>query len=438
MTADVERLVTLQQKDTFECDTRRQALANRTKELRTARNKLLLEAGQSPAVADCEVTPWLAVELCSAKCGGGTKNLTRTILRNPDGGVSCPKLVQTVECNRYPCHVDCKMGDWSAWANCSAPCGGGQRSRDRAILQNAENGGQPCKVKKELKACNVRQCKDACDFGDWGAWGYCTKACGGGQRGRRRGPLDHSGLCPATENFEFKQCNAIACPAKLQCATRMELVVLVDGSELMDRTSFGHQIHFATELVGRLNLSRDNASSAGAVIYGTGLTPEKVSSPLTDNAADLQNWLNSVQTGKGPLKLEAGLAEAGRMLRSGNSDLPSTVLILLDGRPDSIYLARHQSKLLQDHGVRVVLAAVGQRLDSDMLSDLVSPPAVENIFIAPSFEALKQTIATTLAGLCPSGRFKGPTLAAQTAGAAASESPLSPWYLPPAAAPMDS
>jgi len=420
VTADFERLTALQEKDASECARATGQLSNRTKELRNTRNKMLLEAGESPAVSDCEVTPWLATEMCSVSCGGGTKNLSRTILRNAGGGAPCPKLTRTVLCNQAPCQVDCEMGGWSGWSNCSAPCGGGQHTRERAVLRAVHAGGQPCKVKHEQKACNVRPCSDGCKLGDWGSWGLCTKACGGGQRGRRRARI---GMCPAAEDVEeFEQCNGLNCPAKLQCTTRMEFVVLVDASELLDRTSFGHQIQFAANLLGRLYLSKVNGSLAGAVVYGAGVKDQEAFSPLTEDVAHLQEWLGAQQIGKGALKLEEGLTAAGRLLRSGNADLPSTVLILLDGRPDSIRLARHQSKVLQEHGVRVAIAAVGRLANNYMLGDIVSTPVVDNLFIAPSFEALQQTLETTFVGLCPAGK---------AATAAAAESPASSWYLPP-------
>mmetsp|Transcript_42879 Transcript_42879/g.133570 ORF Transcript_42879/g.133570 Transcript_42879/m.133570 type:complete len:357 (+) Transcript_42879:107-1177(+) len=42
--------------------------------------------------------------------------------------------------------VDCQWGEWMEWGPCSAPCGGGARSRARTVGVPAVNGGEECNV----------------------------------------------------------------------------------------------------------------------------------------------------------------------------------------------------------------------------------------------------------------------------------------------------
>ena len=54
---------------------------------------------------DCVVSAWTVSSVCSSACGGGTRNLTRSILDNPSGGgLSCPtNMESTSVCNTQAC-----------------------------------------------------------------------------------------------------------------------------------------------------------------------------------------------------------------------------------------------------------------------------------------------------------------------------------------------
>ena len=55
--------------------------------------------------------------------------------------------------------VDCKWSQYDDWSNCSKPCGGGQRSTQIFIAQNAFNGGKECEGPSEkVEPCNVNKC----------------------------------------------------------------------------------------------------------------------------------------------------------------------------------------------------------------------------------------------------------------------------------------
>ena len=54
--------------------------------------------------------------------------------------------------------MDCEVGDWSEWSDCSATCGGGTKTRGRGVVQEAENGGAVCPALEEEGSCNTDQC----------------------------------------------------------------------------------------------------------------------------------------------------------------------------------------------------------------------------------------------------------------------------------------
>ena len=54
--------------------------------------------------------------------------------------------------------VDCKVGEWSAWEDCSATCGGGTKTKTMTVVQKPINNGTPCPPLKETASCNTEEC----------------------------------------------------------------------------------------------------------------------------------------------------------------------------------------------------------------------------------------------------------------------------------------
>merc|ERR1719343_1064390 len=89
-------------------------------------------------------------------------------------------------CNQQPCPIDCVASIWSGFSACSADCGGGARTRARRAKVKAKYDGTPCGDLTETEPCNMQACDRNCKLGHWSAWSACSKACGGGERIRRR------------------------------------------------------------------------------------------------------------------------------------------------------------------------------------------------------------------------------------------------------------
>jgi len=120
-------------------------------------------------------------------CGGGNSDANQrgcgflgceTQCLDPDGngydlGCGCDK---GEACKKKDCVVEA----WGAWGACSKTCGGGQQERTRAVKQAAVYGGAACPVLKETKGCNPQTCAVDCVMNEWSAYGACSKKCGGG------------------------------------------------------------------------------------------------------------------------------------------------------------------------------------------------------------------------------------------------------------------
>ncbi len=61
-------------------------------------------------------------------------------------------------CAGAPAPVDCVVDDWGDWGRCSARCGGGTRQRTRSVLTPASCGGAACPALTESLTCNTMIC----------------------------------------------------------------------------------------------------------------------------------------------------------------------------------------------------------------------------------------------------------------------------------------
>jgi len=141
-----------------------------------------------PPPVDCAMGSWSQWGNCSRGCGGGQKERSRGVTGTPQGKPCAGELQQVASCNEQNCEgtTDCTYSPWAAWGACQS-CGG-QRSRLRHIVSYPQNGGVACADEdlEETDKC-PRDCNTLfCSWGDWRSWGECSTKCGTGKRSRTR------------------------------------------------------------------------------------------------------------------------------------------------------------------------------------------------------------------------------------------------------------
>jgi hypothetical protein len=181
-------------------------------------------APASTTVQDCRVTLWGQWSACTKDCGGGVQNRTRQIFAQPaNGGLACPHaLRETQACNNDTCAVptSCVVTVWTQWSECSATCGGGHQNRSRTITTPAANGGTPCpQAMSETQACNSDPCPVNCALNDWPTqWSPCSKSCGSGVQSMsttvKIQPANGGTPCP--ELTKTQPCNTQPCPVNCE------------------------------------------------------------------------------------------------------------------------------------------------------------------------------------------------------------------------------
>ena len=111
---------------------------------------------ERPSCKDCvpKDYPYLGKTLCNGECSWNVnkcepKNSSSCI--GPDWACKLPA----------PIKVDCKLSPWTTWSPCSNTCSRGTSSRKRSVIQKEQNGGMACPRLHETNDCNKPQCPGA-------------------------------------------------------------------------------------------------------------------------------------------------------------------------------------------------------------------------------------------------------------------------------------
>lgn len=198
---------------------------------------------------DCVVDEWGSWSLCKGCLAQdelpGSSIRTRAILVQPDGGDSCPDLIQSNTCPNTTCDVDCVVGEWSDWGSCSVICGDGYQLRSRNISTSPVGAGLACPPLTETLYC-FQPCEN-CVLGPW-EYGPCTPTCSNepNATGLRRATRDATPLvqvlpdgttvtltmCPPENNLDT--CSIPCCPVDCVMTPWGDWGDCIDG--VMNRT----------------------------------------------------------------------------------------------------------------------------------------------------------------------------------------------------------
>jgi len=203
---------------------------------------------------DCQLSEWEQWQPCSRSCDGVTSRTRKILQMNKGAGEWCSDvegenvpLEQVQACNGakdimamvesaepgataamqecgFAGHepIDCELGEWEVWSDCSASCDGGQQSRKRKIVALPENGGKACDGPLELIApCAALTCvaPEDCVWGSWSNWGSCSQCDGDRNRVRQVARQGNSKgkLCESGTSKQVEKCNNCSPYKTLYC-----------------------------------------------------------------------------------------------------------------------------------------------------------------------------------------------------------------------------
>ncbi|XP_068696389.1 coadhesin-like [Montipora foliosa] len=173
-----------------------------------------------PCAVNGHWSSWTALGPCSKSCGRGMQYRRRTCTNPPpsSGGKSCQgPSHQSNECNRNACPVHGHWSPWGAFGPCSKRCGGGMQHRSRSCDNpHPSNGGKNCVgPSHQSNACNTHSCPVNGQWTSWSAFGPCSKSCDGGKKYRRRScsnpPPSNGGRSCRGPWHQSNACNTHTC-----------------------------------------------------------------------------------------------------------------------------------------------------------------------------------------------------------------------------------
>jgi len=396
--------------------------------LEKIRGELYKMNRQTVFFQDCEVSDWKSQE-CSVTCGGGTQIMTRSITVYPNGGAACPTLKSLQSCNEDACPVDCVLADWSGWSSCSADCGGGVRSKSRAVITPSEHGGEPCGEQSKTEACNVQACDVPCTLSAWTAWGACSKACDGGSATRTKQVVQGAvgqGTCPAPRNakrLQMKPCNTAPCANStidiMQCVSKLDVVLLLDGSGSLGKDGWDATVAAGANIAKSMGPDVRLAALlfSGPLTYPnlwacTGVTAGNPDMKrdcgiewvehFTDNADSVASKIQQLSFPAKTTLTSLALSTAETELSNGRSDAQSVVIILTDGNPMSCRRTGIAARRLK-RKARVIWVPVGRYVKLGNIRRWASFPWRENVVKVRNFNDLNtaKTIYHILSDACP-------------------------------------
>ena len=137
---------------------------------------------------------------CSVTCGQGNRHRIRQCSGEPGECGSEEQSIEEQFCWRRTCSV---YSDWQEWSQCSAPCDGGWRRRDR-ICYGTQCVGEAI----EAVRCNVEPCELE---PQWSDFGPCSATCGTAFKTRTRKCKLGTGESVCSNAFQHVPCHLHAC-----------------------------------------------------------------------------------------------------------------------------------------------------------------------------------------------------------------------------------
>lgn len=219
-----------------------------------------------------------------------------------------------------------------------------------------------------------------------------------------------TGLCshpdetdPAAEGggarFETRACNTAHCLSNIACNSKLDVVLVLDGSGSVGYSGWAATKRFAKNMVDRMYLDYEDGVQAGVVLFSWRVEIVRAMSSdraELDAAIDGMNFPRSM-TNTG----EAIRTGMNIMAQGGRENVPGVVFIVTDGRPTYEWDAYAAADEARRQGTRLFFVGVGRNMDFEAMQVWASAPSNQNIATVDNYADIDAKIASLTADLCP-------------------------------------
>jgi len=278
----------------------------------------------------------------------------------------------------------------------------------------------------------MQACDRDCKLGKWGKWGQCTKACSGGFQFKRRQikvAAVGKGKCPkltSTRRLQRKRCNPQQCPFTgkrvMQCKSRIDLVLLLDGSGSVGNYGWDATVKFADKFVesfhgqdamvsimlfsGPRTWSNYYKCNRGEVKKADEekVCGMKIVSHFTNDTAALKAGIKAMRFPRSSTYTQKALEMANAELMLGRKDATRIVLCMTDGIPISPRRTGMAARKLKKKA-RLMMGAVRlSRTGLRYMRSWSSRPTRDNVMRISNFAIMKKvsTMNNLIRDMCSS------------------------------------
>ena len=197
--------------------------------------------------------------------------------------------------------------------------------------------------------------------------------------------------------------------AQAACATTIDFMLVLDGSESIDPTEFDVMKTFADSLVDHFTISPADAH-AGIVQFaseGEGV----IEIGLSSDPGAIATAISTMTQIVGITDIQEGIALAQQELTAGGRpDVPHVILVLTDGVHNEPGDPIAEAEAARSLGTEIFAIAVGPGPDIDQLNAIASDPDAEHVFSVGDFAALATILDPLVLVVCPPTPTPTPTL----------------------------
>lgn len=188
--------------------------------------------------------------------------------------------------------------------------------------------------------------------------------------------------------------------AQTGCASTLDLMLVIDGSESISWSEFDQMQSFISELVGQFAVSPDDGHVG--IVQFSGEGQGRVEIALSGDAGAVQAATLNMEQIVGVTDIQEGIALGqGQLTLSGRAGVPHVLVLLTDGEHNQPGDPIAEAELARSLGTEIFAIGIGDGTKIDQLNAIVSGPAVGHVISVDNFDGLVTILGTLVQVVCP-------------------------------------